>query len=101
MHCLGERDAVRVNADRSKLRQASQRRRSMAIDVGRGRSSASVVILLTRVEVAEDKASEKLIAQPDRPAKVLLAGKACDRRPLVMTCGGTASKAIIPAKVEP
>src|ERR1700739_3181602 len=51
----------------AELRQASRLRRSMAIDVGRGRSSAPVVFLLTRVEAAEDKASEKLIALPDRP----------------------------------
>jgi hypothetical protein len=30
----------------------------MAIDVGRGRSSAAVVLLLTRIEAAEDKAFE-------------------------------------------
>jgi hypothetical protein len=65
------------------------------------RSSASVAFLLTRVEAAEDKASEKLIALPDRPAKALLAEKACDRRPLVIACQGTASKAVIPTKVEP
>ena len=52
----------------------------MAIDVGRGRSAASIVFLLTRVEAAEDKACEKLIARPDRPAGALLADKACDRR---------------------
>jgi hypothetical protein len=72
----------------------------MAIDVGCGRSSAPVVFLLTREEAAEDKASEKLIALPDRPSKALLADKACDRCRLVMTCGGTA-KAVIPTKVEP
>ena len=70
----------------------------MAIDVGRGRSSAPIVFLLTRLEAAEDKASEKLIALPGRPAKTLLADKACNRRPLVITCGGTASKAVTPPK---
>jgi hypothetical protein len=70
----------------------------VAIGVGRDRSSASVVFLLRRVEAGEDKASEKLIALPDRRAKALLADKACDRRPWMMTGGGTASKAVIPAK---
>jgi hypothetical protein len=95
------RRAGQCGPDQSaELRQASRLRRSMAIDVGRGRSSAPVVFLLTREEAAEDKASEKLIALPDRPSKALLADKACDRCRLVMTCGGTA-KAVIPTKVEP
>jgi hypothetical protein len=64
-------------------------------------AAAPPVFLLTRVEAGEDKASEKPIALPDRPAKAVLADKARDRRPLVTTCGGTASKTVIPAKVEP
>jgi hypothetical protein len=80
------------------LPQASQVRRSMAIDVGRGAAPPPVAFLLTPVEAAEDKASEKLIALPDRPAKALLAERACDRRPLVMTCRGTASGRSSPPK---